>query len=373
MSDVKTEDVQPLWPLRFYRGKLNLLAGHPGLGKSYVSHWLAARVSVGGEVPFGDGERFPQGDVLLFAAEDGPGDTIKPRLVRCGADLSRIHVVEAVIEYDSKQQKIDRLAQLDRDIQQIKSLLSSRADSGRPIIAMVFDTIDSYLGKTDSHKSAEVRGVLGPLVALAAEFNICVIAISHLSKGGQGPAITRSLGSIAFVGLSRSAWLVTTDPDDPAAETGTSSRRLLLQVKNNLAPTQRGLVFHINERGIEWTEESSVTADRALAPVHKKKESSKLHAACDWLSTRLAGGEAHESKLVMDEAKALGFARNMIFDARKAMDVKPFPDDGKWFIRLVPKSNATENGTVGTDETLGILGTVKPLGPIDDQYIEHTV
>ena len=309
MCDVEREDVSPLWPYRFYLGKLSIVAGHPGFGKSFFTHWLASRVSVGGRVPFQDAN-FPLGDVLLLASEDGPGDTIRPRLEACGADLTRIHVVEGVSEQTPEGKRIARMVRLDRDIAGLRQTLAQRRDEGRPVVLIVVDVLDSYLGKTDAWKSTEVRAVLGPFAAMAAEFNACVIGVSHLNKAGSGPAVTRAAGSMAFVGLARSAWLVCMDPEDVLAPTGTSNRRLLIQTKNNLSPAQRSLGFAITDAGLIFTDESDVTADAALARPDKrddkKDRGGTLEACCDWLRTRLADGFEHPSDAVKDEAREAG-------------------------------------------------------------------
>jgi energy-coupling factor transporter ATP-binding protein EcfA2 len=375
MSSVTAEELRHLWRYRFYLGKLSLIVGHPGCGKSFLTTFLAAAVSRGSKLPLADGESFPAGDVVLLAAEDDPSDTIRPRLEAHGADLDRIHVVVCVESIGEDGKPLDRMLRFDLDIGRLATLLEQRQAEGRPIKLIVIDTLCSYWGKVDTFKSNEVRAVLGPLVELAAKHNVCIVGISHLNKGGHGPAVTRALGSMAIVGLARSAWLVCHDPDDPLAETGTSTRRLFLAVKSNLGPPQPGLAFEITDNGIVWTEQVGMTADRALAPPQRKREEKdKGHAlreACEWLETRLGDSSEHESDVVRAEAKEAGISFGTFRRAKEDIGVISRKDrglGGKWFLTLPPK-DAQPPVDFEHDEH---LEHVEHVTPIPDEFIGDT-
>ncbi|MFH5806324.1 AAA family ATPase, partial [Alienimonas sp. DA493] len=203
LADVTPAFVEWLWEGRISLGKITLIAGLPGLGKTYVTVDLAARTSVGRPWPDGRGAP-PRGDVVILNAEDDAGDTIRPRLDAAGGDPSRVHVLEAVRGPDGKERGFDLAADLDR----LRTMLRKLPD---PKLVIV-DPVNAYLGRADSHKESEVRGVLAPLGRLAAEFGVAVVLVSHLNKGSGAGAMGRVTGSLAFVGAARAAWLISDDP-----------------------------------------------------------------------------------------------------------------------------------------------------------------
>jgi putative DNA primase/helicase len=200
------------------------------LGKSQLTNYLAAQVSTGGAWPNNEGSA-PEGDVIILSCEDDLADTIRPRLEASRANLTRVHVIEAILADDGKR----RGFRLTDDIARLELALQALQGSARLVI---IDPITAYMGKTDSHKVADVRAVLAPVQDLAAQYGVAVIAVSHTNKsGGNGKAVNAVTGSQAYVGVSRATWIVTKDDED-------ESRRLLLQVKNNLG-TAHGLAFRV--------------------------------------------------------------------------------------------------------------------------------
>jgi RecA-family ATPase len=154
LADVRPEPVTWLWPGRVAAGKLALLVGDPGLGKSWISLDVDARLSAG--LPWPDGGSPSAGSVLLLSAEDGVADTIRPRLDTLGADVTQVHhlAVLRTGERDRAVQLTD-VAALELAIHRIHARL------------LIIDPISAYLGSTDSHRDAEVRGLIAPLPALA--------------------------------------------------------------------------------------------------------------------------------------------------------------------------------------------------------------
>jgi RecA-family ATPase len=148
-----------------------LIAGAPGLGKSQITTYLAAVASNGGT--WSTGEKCDAGDVLFLSAEDDPADTIRPRLEACGADLDRVHIVEAV-----KDQRRERSFNLNRDL----DALAAKLTASRSAKLVIIDPISAYLGAIDSHKDAEVRGALAPLAKLAADHGVAVVCVTHFEK-----------------------------------------------------------------------------------------------------------------------------------------------------------------------------------------------
>lgn len=227
LSNVQPEPVEWIWPGRIARGKLTLLVGDPGLGKSLLSLDIAARVSTGRGWPDG-ASGGPAGGIVLLSAEDDLSDTIRPRLDSAGADVEQVIALAAVRE-DGKERWFD----LVRDLPRLEEALAN-LDIPRLVIV---DPISAYLGDADSHNNTSIRGVLGPLATLAAKNRVAVLAVTHLRKA-EGPALYRTMGSLAFVAAARGVSGVVRDPRDPES-------RILALVKSNLAAAAEALAFSI--------------------------------------------------------------------------------------------------------------------------------
>lgn len=320
LSDVKPEPVAWLWPGRIALGKLTLIAGDPGLGKSFLTLDMAARVSTGASWPDRPGERTTSGGVVLLSAEDGIADTIRPRLDAAGADVSRIVSLEAIrAVHDGRTSA--RTFDLSRDLPGLESAIGSVADCR----LMVIDPVTAYLGGVDSHKNAEIRGLLTPLGAIAERHRVAVVAVTHLNKSGGGPAIYRAMGSLAFAAAARAAWAVSKDKDDPR-------RRLLLPIKNNIAPDTGGLAYRIEPRAgaggvdgcpvVAWEPDAvSVSADEALAGDRDDGEGrTERDDAAGWLRDYLGNGPKL-ARDVLTESKAAGFSERTIKRAKSALPI----------------------------------------------------
>jgi putative DNA primase/helicase len=235
VSDVDARPIRWLWPYRIPRGKLTIIAGHPGLGKSQLTADVAARVTAGGKWPDGVGHATGGGHVIVLTAEDDTADTLRPRLEAAGADLERVHVVDGVIRgYSGDGTRYQRQFSLESDLAALDAKLSEL----ERVELVVLDPISVYLGNIDSHVNAEVRGALGPVKDLAERHRAAFVAISHMSKAGGTQALLRVTGSLAFIAAARAGYLVAADPE-------TAERMLFLPLKNNLARPQPGMAFRI--------------------------------------------------------------------------------------------------------------------------------
>ena len=225
VSDVAAKPVRWVWRPYLALGKLTIAAGHPGLGKSQLAIHIASMISTGGALP-NTIARAPKGSVIMLSCEDDIADTIRPRLEAAGADLTKIHVLEAV--YDKRGDR--RLFSIKDDIVRLEEAIDQIED----VVAVTVDPVTAYLDGTDSHKTSDVRAALAPLQELAMRRGVAVLAVSHLNKnGGGGNAVNAITGSGAFVATARGAFLIAQDPDD-------SDKRLLLEIKNNLGRVDKG-------------------------------------------------------------------------------------------------------------------------------------
>ncbi|MGH8502003.1 MAG: AAA family ATPase [Gammaproteobacteria bacterium] len=310
LADVEPEPIRWLWPGRIARGKLTLTVGDPGLGKSFLTLDIAARVSTGAAWP--DRRSNRQGSVILLSAEDDAGDTIRPRLDAMGADVSRIHVLDAVrhIDHDAGEAS-ERMPTLG-DTAALAEAIVSAGD----VRLVIVDPVSAYLGQVDSHKNADLRALLSPLAKLAATYGVAVVAVSHLNKSTSS-AIYRTMGSLAFTAAARAVWCVAKDKND-------ERRRLLIPVKNNIACDSGGLAYRIvgAEPGrIEWEPEPiSITADDALNSEPDEIRSER-EDAIHWLREVLADGPA-KVKDLQQWARDAGHTWATVRRAKTALNVQ---------------------------------------------------
>jgi putative DNA primase/helicase len=265
--------------------------------------------------------------VIVFSAEDGVADTIAPRLLAVGADASRIKIVNGV-ENTNGRKTFDLKADID--------LLEDEVRAFGNVKLIIIDPISAYMGKADGHGNVETRNVLEPIAEMANRLRIAVVAITHLNKGGannQG-VLERFQGSIAFIAAARAGFAVIADEEN-------EGRVLFLQVKNNIAPKQKGLAFRclqtLVDDGIvasivDWESEYvTQSADEALTATEKRSGADTVSAkeqAIEFLRTELAAGPV-AVKDIEREAVAAGLHEDgkpigqnkPLRDARKALGV----------------------------------------------------
>ena len=176
-ADIAPEKIEWLWSGRLALGKHICIAGEPGTGKSQLLIAIVATLTTGGNWPCGEG-RAPIGNTIILSAEDGAADTIVARLLAAGADLNRVHVVSAVRNADGSNRTLN--------LQNDPDLLERKIGEIGNVVLVGVDPVSSYLGKTDSHKNSEVRGVLEPLSELAERMRVAVLSVTHFSKTGAG-------------------------------------------------------------------------------------------------------------------------------------------------------------------------------------------
>lgn len=320
-ADIKPEPIDWMWQDRLARGKQTATAGEPGLGKSQVGIFVAATITVGGSWPDGGGQA-PKGRVIILSAEDDAEDTIVPRLMAAGADLSMVEILHAV---DQRDGKAGRIFNLQTDLE----LLEARIKALGNVQAVLIDPVSAYFGKgVDSHKDVEVRGVLAPVTEMAGRLDVAILTISHFNKGtsaNNAKALHKFMGSIAFVAGPRIAFAVVEDMDD-------AERRLFLHVKNNLAPPPCGLAFRLKQTPLPETNIStsrivweadpvSMTADEAVSARQSTERAPALAEAKQFL-TDLVGPDGTDVETIEKEAKRAGLSWATVRRAKDDLGIK---------------------------------------------------
>jgi putative DNA primase/helicase len=307
--DIDATDVAWLWQDRIALGKLTLLVGEPGLGKTFAAVDIAAHVSTG--TPFVDGTTPPRGEVAILTAEDGAGDTLRPRLDAAEADVSRVLHVDGV--------GVDAAAfpSLKDDLGPLEEFFRERPE----LRLLVVDPLAAFLGeKIDSHSNTQVRAVLGPLCELLERYRVALLGITHLAKG-EAKAINRVIGSIAFVAAARACWLVAKDPEDEDV-------RLFLPVKNNLSRSN-GLAYSVVDGRCCWHAGEVLTTPDDI----NDEGGTPRDEARRWLGDKLAGGP-FPAKRLLGDAKAEGIAEKTLRRAQKELGVVSDRLGDAWVWRL---------------------------------------
>ena len=357
-ADIQSVPISWLWHGRIALGKLTMLAGDPGLGKSLVTATLAAHVSKGYAWPV-DQSVPPTGDIILISAEDDPADTIKPRLEAAGADCTRIHVVEAIQEeiVDAESESTQHMFSFKRDIATLGDLLSSLPNCRLVII----DPISAYLDSADSNNNSDIRGLLAPLSELASKHKVAIVLVSHLNKNSGGNASYRVMGSLAFTAAVRTAYIVTKDKENP-------ERRLLMPLKNNIAKDKTGLAYSIVEAEngqpvIAWESEPvEITTEEALAFSQSAEQHTATDEAVNFLIDLLAEGPAKADEAIK-EAQRIGITSKPLRDARGKLGIKSKKSssfkDGFWEWKLPEGALNTEDAQ---PKEVGALEQARHLG-----------
>lgn len=328
-TDLQPEPVRWLWPDWLALGKLHILAGAPGQGKTTIAIACAATVTIGGRWP--DGSRCEQGNILIWSGEDDPADTLLPRLLAAGADRARCYFVSGT-RIDGELQSFDPA----RDM----GALEAQAHRIGGIKLLIVDPVVSAVAG-DSHKNTEVRRALQPLVDLASRLDAAVLGISHFSKGGQGsdPA-SRVVGSIAFTAVARVVLVAA----KVKGEDDEQDRRILARGKSNIGPDDGGFEYHIDQSEplpgihasyIAWGKPVAGTARELLAEPEERPNDDAADA-CDLLRGELDPVLWTDSEKATQPLKAAGFSKKQIWKASQKLGVERRKDGmkGGWMWRL---------------------------------------
>ena len=294
MSDVELTPVEWLWKPYLPFGKLSVLQGNPGEGKTYFAMHLAAACTNGKLLP--NMERMEPFNVIYQTAEDGLGDTVKPRLIEAGADLDRVLVID-----DSEVQ----LTLSDERIE--KAIIENNAK------LVIIDPIQAYLGAdVDMNRANEVRPIFMRLGQVAQRTGCAILLIGHLNKAAGMQSLQRGLGSIDIAAAVRSVMFIGKLKHDP-------TMRILTHEKSSLAPPGASLAFSLgDESGFHWIGEYDITADEMLSGIEPQRET-KTQQAKDLICTLLAGGKQVLSEDIDKAALERGIPGRTVRDAKREL------------------------------------------------------
>ena len=294
MSDVELTPVDWLWKPYLPFGKLSVLQGNPGEGKTYFAMHLAAACTNGKLLP--NMERMEPFNVIYQTAEDGLGDTVKPRLIEAGADLDRVLVID-----DSDVQ----LTLSDERIE--KAIIENNAR------LVIIDPIQAYLGAdVDMNRANEVRPIFMRLGQVAQRTGCAILLIGHLNKAAGMQSLQRGLGSIDIAAAVRSVMFIGKLKHDP-------TMRILTHEKSSLAPPGASLAFSLgDEGGFRWVGEYDITADEMLSGIEPQRET-KTQQAKDLICTLLAGGKQVFSEDIDKAALERGIPGRTVRDAKREL------------------------------------------------------
>ena len=280
MQDIEVEDIEWLiYPFIPY-GKITIIQGDPGEGKTTLVLQIIARLTKG-EAIINEKAKQPI-NVIYQTAEDGLGDTIKPRLLSADADCSKVLVI------DDKDTPLTM-----RDVRLEQAIVETKAK------LVVLDPIQGFLGAdVDMHRANKIRPVMKHIAELADKYKCAIILIGHMNKCSMGKSTYRGLGSIDFQAAARSVLIVGRIKDEPEI-------RVVCQTKSSLAPEAKSIAFRLSkENGFEWIGEYDVTADDLLSGTAK---GTKKQAAIDFLEEFVLNGAKPQTE-IMKLAKEKGFS-----------------------------------------------------------------
>jgi hypothetical protein len=322
LETIAREEVSWLWHPYIPRGKLTLLVGNPGVGKSFLSSAITSAIAMGWPLP--GGEPLAPGSVITLAAEDGLADTLRPRLEDMGCtDLSHVWVLPVESDFNIVRD-LDRLAH--------------EIIEKRPTLVII-DPLTAYLGgKMDIYRDNEVRAGVAPLAQIAAQHGTAILAVMHLTKGARDVILHRVIGSVGFTGLARSVLAVAPNPQD-------RTQKIMALLKHNLTGEGDMRAFSIEEGRFTWGTAPAYLDMESLLTVQPGKDNAALLEAEEFLVDVLAFDQEMLSKDLFKRAKEAGMTQRTLERAKKALrNVVAVQRDGEWF--WVRRSSEVKQTTI---------------------------
>lgn len=330
-AEIIPEPINWLWNGWLAKGKLHIFAGAAGTGKTTLAISMAATISKGD--CFADGTKCEKSSVLIWSGEDNPKDTLVPRLMAAGADLSKVHFVGNTTN-NFEIRSFDPATDM-------QSLMLQAASINDLALLIIDPIVNAVAG--DSHKNGEVRRSLQPVVDFGEVLNCAVLGITHFSKGGQGKdPLERVTGSLAFGALARIV-LATAKIID-----GDNTRRIICRAKSNIGLDGGGFTYSLDEKEVKegifssyamWGDSLEGAARELLADPEQisisGESKSALEEAKEFLRQLLLNGEESQ-KTIEDEAKGAGHSWASIRRAKSDLNIISSKSlmDKRWYWKL---------------------------------------
>ena len=308
MSEVESQEVKWLWYPFIPYGKLTIIQGDPGDGKTTLVLNIAAKLSKG-ECFDSDMVVQEPVNVIYQTAEDGLADTVKPRLELAGADCEKILVID---ESDKSLSMAD------------ERLEEALAKTGAKVL--ILDPIQAYLGGgMDMNRANEARDMTKKLGALAEKYQCAILLIGHMNKASGNKAAYRGMGSIDFFAVARSVLLV-------GRIEGESNTRAVVQIKNNLAAFGHPKAFMLSEMGFHWLGDYEITADKVLGGIAPK--ANKLEQVKQMLRELAETTNMVQSNEVFEMADEQGISKRIMENAKKELGIRAKKINNSWYWEL---------------------------------------
>lgn len=356
-ADIPIAEINWLWSGWLARGKLHLLAGDAGTGKTTLAIAIAAMVSTGGTWP--DGTIAPVGNVLIWSGEDDSADTIVPRLAVAGADLGRVLIVG-----DVHNSRAARPFDPSDDL----SMLATAAERFGDVSLLIIDPVVATVSG-DSHKNTEVRRSLQPVLDLAQRLSCAVLGVSHFSKGGAGvDPLLRITGSVAFGAVARIVFV--------AAKRRESDDRVVARAKSNIGPDGGGFAYRIEltegevvASRVQWGETLEGNA-RELIADESDFAPRAAESAEKWLQELLGTGPQPVT-LIRSSAETTGYRWRTLERAKQSLGVRSAKDaaDGGWRWSLAGVEHRQDRhlgyggvGGLSAAEDPGLISQLREVG-----------
>lgn len=308
MSEIQSQKVEWLWYPFIPYGKLTIVQGDPGDGKTTLILNIAAKLSKGEGVDSEMKLSAPM-NVIYQSAEDGLADTVKPRLELAGADCERILVID---------EKEKSLSMVDERLE--KAIVQTKARM------LILDPIQAYLGcGMDMNRANEARDMTKKLGALAEKHKCAIVLIGHMNKAAGNKAAYRGMGSIDFFAVARSVLLVGRVEGEP-------NIRAVIQIKNNLAAFGHPKAFQLLDEGFSWIGDYEITADEVLGGIMPK--ANKMEQAKQMLRELALTSNAVQSNEIFDMADEKGISKRTLENAKRELGVRAKKINNSWYWEL---------------------------------------
>ncbi len=308
MSEIQSQEVSWLWYPFIPYGKLTIIQGDPGDGKTTlvlnIAAWLSKGEGLDSEMKLSEPV-----NVIYQSAEDGLADTVKPRLELAGADCERILVID---------EKEKSLSMVDERLE--KAIVQTKARM------LILDPIQAYLGGgMDMNRANEARDMTKKLGALAEKYQCAIVLIGHMNKAAGNKAAYRGMGSIDFFAVARSVLLVGRVEGEP-------NIRAVVQIKNNLAAFGHPKAFALSEDGFQWLGDYEITADEVLGGIAPKEN--KMEQAKRLLRELALTTDAIQSNEIFDMADEQGISKRTLENAKRELGIRARKITNSWYWEL---------------------------------------